>query len=426
MSEQLPNETIAAPISSSWSTRKRFLVAGIILLGLIVVGLNIYRIMNKDVVKVSAATVSEQHLVEKVPAAGKVIAADREMILSEVTGTVKAIHVQMGDKVGAGQVLMDIQVPNAQQRLATSRANLAAAESNLQQAGSSGQSAEVLAAQYARSQAQNIHEQNQAALKRTSILFQQGAVPQVELEKAEANFRDSQAAYEKSQADLQRAVAAAPLHLQSLQANVEAARLQLEMVQRQTAPGLLGPRDGQVLSILVQPGDQITEGTPLLAIGSLSALSIQADVTESESAKIRTGQVVTISGNAFQDQTYQGRVTQVGLEVINKVKTSQEDTFLPVMVEVEGDSQLLPGYNVDLDIITTDSQGLAIPIEALIEKEEGPSVYMIKDGVAHLIQVKTGISDGMTIEIKSGLNRDDQVVINPPAQLQEGSKVRVR
>lgn len=427
MSELTSTEITAAATSSSpRSTKKRFLIAGVILLVLLVVSLNIYRIMNKDVVKVSVATVSQQHLVEKVPAAGKVVAADREMILSEVTGTVKAIHVQMGDKVGAGQVLMDIHVPNAEQRLATARANLAAAESNLQQAGAGGQSAEVLAAQYARAQAQNIHEQNQATLERTRSLFQQGAVAQTDLERVEASFRDSQAADDKAQADLRRAQESGPLQLRSLQAAAEAARLQLQLVQKQTAPGLVCPRTGQVLSIVVQAGDQITEGTPLLAIGSLGALSIQADVTESESAKIRAGQAVSISGNAFQDETYLGRVTQVGMEVISKVKTGQEDTFLPVIVAVEGDSLLMPGYNVDLDIITADSQALVIPIEALIEKEEGPSVWVITDGLAHLIPVKTGISDGMTIEIRSGLAQDDQVVINPPAQLQEGSKVRIR
>jgi len=382
--------------------------------------------MNKDVVTVAVATVSQKHLVEEVPDAGKVVAADREMILSEGTGTVKAIHFQMGDKVGAGQVLMDIHVPNAEQRLATARANLAAAESNLQQAGAGGQSAEILAAQYAVSQAQNIHEQNQATLERTRSLFQQGAVAQTDLERAEASCKDSQAAYDKAQADLRRAQESGPLQIQSLQAAAEAARLQLQLVQRQTAPGLVSTRSGQVLSIMVQAGDQITEGTPLLAIGSLGTLSIQADVTESESAKIKAGQAVIISGNAFQNQTYPGRVTQVGMEVINKVKTGQEDTFLPVIVEVEGDSPLMPGYNVDLDIITADSQALVIPIEALIEKEEGPSVWVIKDGLAHLIPVKTGISDGMTIEIKSGLAQDDRVVINPPAQLQEGSKVRIR
>ncbi len=424
----LANSISDSAIPSKYSLKKKLLIGGVTLLVLIMVGLNIYRVINKDVVKVSASRVSEQHLVETVPASGKVSAADREVVFSEVTGIVKEIHVQMGDKVVAGQVLMDLYVPNADQRLATARANLAAAESALYQAGSSGQTTELISAQTAFVQVENNYKQAKTNLERIQILFQAGAVAQADLEKAQADFDNSQAAYDKSQADLQRAQAAAPLYLQSLQANVESARLQFELVEKQTArQGLICTRDGQVLSIAVKQGDQITENSPLLTIGSLAALSIQGDVTESESGKIKAGQPVVITGNAFQGEKYQGKVTQVGMEVINKTKINQdEDTFLPIIVDVEGGSLLLPGYNVDLEITTADSQALVIPIEALVEKDEGSSVYVIQDGLARLTLVKTGISDGITIEIEAGLAKDDQVVINPPAQLEDGSKVRVQ
>lgn len=429
MSGQVSANSISDPgIPSTYSLKKKLFIAGAILLVLTMVGLNIYRVINKDVVKVSASRVSEQHLVETVPASGKVAAADREVVFSEVTGIVKEIHVQMGDKVVAGQILMDLYVPNADQKLAAARANLAAAESALYQAGSSGQTAELISAQTAFVQVENNYKQAKTNLERIQVLFQAGAVAQADLEKAQADFDNSQAAYDKAQADLQRAQAAAPLYLQSLQANVESARLQFELVEQQTArQGLVCTRDGQVLSIAVKQGDQITENSPLLTIGSLEALSIQGDVTESESGKIKAGQPVVITGNAFQGEKYQGKVTQVGMEVINKTKINQEeDTFLPIIVDVEGGSLLLPGYNVDLEITTADSQALVIPIEALLEKDEGSCVYVIQDGLARLTPVKTGISDGITIEIEAGVANDDQVVINPPAQLEDGSKVRVQ
>ena len=64
---------------------------------------------------------------------------------------------------------------------------------------------------------------------------------------------------------------------------------------------------------------------------------------------------------------------------------------------------LLPGYNVDLEITVADTQSLVVPIEALVEKDEGKSVWVIKNGLARLTPVKTGISDGITMEIKSGV-----------------------
>ncbi|HWP95512.1 MAG TPA: efflux RND transporter periplasmic adaptor subunit [Syntrophomonadaceae bacterium] len=432
MSEEASSDLVkdtGKALKKPYSLKKKLLIGGAILLVLSMIGFNIYRVKNKDVVQVSASKVVEKHLVEKVPASGNVVAVDREIIFSEVSGTVKAIHVQMGDKVTTGQVLMDLYIPNADQKLAEARATLASAESSLYQARSGGKTADLVSAQSSFTQAESTYKQDKDALERNQILFQQGAVAQADLDKVQADFDTSQAAYNKAQADLQRAQDAAPVYLQSLEAAVESARLQLELVEKQTArQGLLCTHDGQILSITVKPGDQINESSPLLTIGNLQQMSIQADVPESEAGKIRVGEVVAITGNAFQGETYQGKVAQVGLEVLNKTKKNEnEDTFLPVTVGVEQQAtHLLPGYNVDLEITTADSQALVVPIEALVEKDEGDSVWVIKDGLAHLIPVKTGISDGITMEIKEGAAKDDQVVLNPPAQLKEGSKVRVQ
>lgn len=428
MTEQVSSNLIpSGGPRKSTSFKKKLLITGAILLVLVMVGLNIYRIKNKDVVQVSASRVNEKHLMEKVPASGYVVAEDRESVISEVTGTVKKIRVHMGDKVTAGQVLMELYIPNADQKLAEAKSQLASAESALYQAGSGGQTAEEVSAQSAFTQAESTYKQDKDDLEREQVLFQNGIVAQTDLEKAQAAFNKSKAAYDKAEADLQRAQDAAPVYLQSLQAAVDSARKQLELVKKQTAQqGLICSRDGQVFSITAKQGDQISVNSQLLTIGNLATLIIQADVPESEAGKIKVGQAVEISGNAFQGDKYQGQVTQVGMEVVTKTKKSQDvDTFLPVIVGVEGATRLLPGYNVDLEITTADSQALVVPIEALVVKDEGDSVYIIKDGVARLTKVKSGISDGMTMEIKDGVAKDDQVVTNP-GNLQDGSKVRTK
>jgi len=431
LSEQVSSNEISDTVQAAKkpiSLKKKLLIGGVILLVLTIVGFNVYRIKNKDVVKVSAAQVTDQHLVEKIPASGNVIADDKEIIYSEVSGTVKGIHVQMGDMVTAGQVLMDLYIPNAEQKLAEARATLASAESALYQVRSGGKTSDLVAAEFTLSQAESVHERDKVTLQRKQALFEAGAIAQSELDQAQADFDTSQSAYEKARSDLLRSQEAAPFYLQSLEASVDSARAQLQLLERRTAQqGLVCQRDGQVLSISVKTGDHITENVPLLSIGTLQNLTIQADVPESEAGKIKAGQVVSISGNAFLDEIYQGTITQVGLEVLNKTKRNQdEDYFLPVIVGVEDAPRLLPGYNVDLEITVADSQALVVPIEALVEKDEGNSVWVIKDGLALLTPVKTGISDGITIEIKSGVAQDEQVVLNPPAQLQDGSKVRVQ
>jgi HlyD family secretion protein len=412
-------------VRKPFSLNKKLLTAGIILLVLAIAGFNVYRIMNKDVVTVSASRVIDQHLVEKIPASGIIVVDDKEVVYSEVSGTVRKINVKMGDKITSGQVLLELFIPNAEQRLAEARSALASSESALYQVRSAGKTSDQVAAEFALSQAESAHEKDKADLQRQKTLFEAGVISEADLEQAQAQFDAGRSAYDKARADLLRCQEAAPYYLQSLEAAVEAARLQLQMVERQTVQqGLVCQRDGQVLSISVKPGDQITDNTPLLTIGTLQEFTVQAEIPESEAGKIRTGQPVTVTGNAFLDETYEGEITQVGLEVLNDIQ--EKKSYLPVIAMVKDAPLLLPGYSVDLEITVADSQALVVPVEALVEKDEGNSIWMIKNGTAILTPVKVGISDGITVEIKSGAARDDQVVLNPPAQLKDGSKVHVK
>lgn len=428
MSEQVSPESGANTVQTArkpFSLKKKLLTTGVILLVLVMAGFNAYRIVNKDVVTVSASRVIDQHLVEKVPASGTVVVEDKEVVYSEVSGTVKKMNVQMGDKVTSGQVLLELYIPNAEQRLTEARSALASAESALYQVRSAGKTSDLIAAEIAFSQAESTYEKDKVDLQRQQTLFEAGAISKADLEQAQAEFDAGRSAYNKAKADLQRSQEAAPFYLQSLEAAVEAARLQLQMVERQTAQqGLICQRDGQVLSINVRPGDQITESVPLLTIGTLQEFTIQAEVPESEAGKIKAGQPVSVTGNAFLDETYKGEITQVGLEILNDIQG--EDSYLPVIAVVKDAPFLLPGCNVDLEITVADSQALVVPVEALVEKDEGNSIWIIKDGTASLTPVKIGISDGLTVEIKSGAAKDDQVVLNPPAELKDGSKVRVK
>ncbi|UWG96440.1 efflux RND transporter periplasmic adaptor subunit [Dehalobacter sp. DCM] len=422
-------ETYMIPEKSRKKRRpkKKIVILAAVILVIILVAVNIYRVNNIDVVKVSATAATEEHLVETVPASGTVFTSNRETVLSEVSGTVSDVKVKMGDKVKAGQVLMILDIPDADQRLAAARASLASAEAALYQAGSGNQSTEVAAAQSALVQAESTYNQNKKNLTLMKELFQIDGASQAELDKAQSDYDLSQLTYSKAQEDLKRAQAAAPAKLKSLQANVDSARLQLEAIENQVGRnGLICPRDGQVLSIAVNTGDQITVATQLLTIGNLSTLHIQASVTESEAKKIKVGQAVTFSGNAYPGEKYQGKVVQVGLELINKVTNNQMDTCLPVIISIDSGSMLFPGSNVDLEITTADRTALVVPVEALIDADGGDSVYIIKDSVAHLTAVETGISNGLTMEIKSGVSKGEQVILSPSDQLKDGSRVRVK
>ncbi len=407
--------------------KKILIICGIALLATVVVGMKIYNSTQKDVVRVGMARVSQKQLVEKVPADGKVIATDKEVLLSEANAMIKAVHVRLGEQVKAGQVLVELYVPNGQENLAKARSDLSKAESDLTRAQSGGKSAELVDVKAALREAENTLKLDDDALKRSQSLYEQGALARAELDKAQSDYNTSEAKFAKAQADYRRVQDAAPQDLQSLEAAVESARIHQKSAERQASgQGLVSPKDGQILSISVSPGDVIAEHAAILTISNLTKLEIHGDVPETESSKIKVGQKVQITGNAFSNTKYQGKVVQVGMELISKNQSQNNEDYLPIVVEVESPGVLLPGYNVDLDITTAEEDALVIPVEALVEHDEGNGVWLVKDGIAHLVPVKTGISDGLTIQIKSGIEIDNQVIASPPPDLTDGKKVRAK
>lgn len=422
----MESEAQSNPEKKRRPIKKILIGGGIGLLVLVLVIVNIFRITQKDVVKVDMAKVTQTQLVEKVPASGKIVAADKEVIFSEASGMVKTVKVRLGESVRAGQVLLELSVPNAQEKLAQARADLARAEADLASARSGGKSSEVAAAELALVQARSNYKADEDAFKRAAILYEQGAMSRVDYDKAKSDLETSQASLEKAEQDLRRVQDAAPAKLKSYEAAALSAALHLESMERLTqGQGLVCPRDGQILSISVSPGDMVNELSPILSISSMDRLLIEGSVPEAEAGKIKTGQKVQISGNAFSDLKYQGRITAVGLEVLDTEKAQADSSStLPIVVEIDNPGPLLPGYSVDMDITTAEENTLIVPIEALVEKDEGHSVWLVKDGTARLVHVTTGISDGLTIQIKSGLELDNQVVTNPPAELSDEKKVR--
>lgn len=410
--------------------KKILIAAAVLTLAVLIVGLNIYQYRFGDAISVQTTRVKQKKLVDTVPASGKVYTPDKEIIYSQVTGTVKKIHVRLGQTVEPGQLLMELDIPDAENRLHQAQSALAAAEAELMRAQAGGQSQRLLEARTSLVQAESNWKIARDKLARCETLFQDGAVSQEELDKAREEVRICEVLYQKALAELKTVEGSSVAEIRSLQASVEAARSNVELVRQQTAQaGLKSPRQGQVMSIGVNPGDMINPGTPLVTIGNIGRLLIQADITEADVARVKVGQRVKITAVATPDVSYYGRVKEIGLEAVSKVKQSNqsEAATVPVTVAIDDGTGLRPGYNVDLEITAAvNDKALVVPYESLIVKGGKTSVYLVRNGRAWLKRVSLGINDDLMVEVKKGLKKGDVVVINPPKELKNGSKVMTR
>lgn len=426
----LENQIESAAVKQSFFTKKKLIVIGAILFIGLVVCLNIYRANSEEVVSVKTAEVKQAKLIQTVLASGKVAAADREVLYSQVTGSVKKINVKLGQKVIAGQVLMELNIPDAEHRLLQAQSEQASARAALAKAKANGtQTLELLQARADYQSAENEYKKSSDRLIRVQSLCDQGAATIEELENAKSDVDSKEAVLRRARAGLNSAEQGASASLTSLQAALDAAQANSKLVEKQTAQkGLTVDKSGQVMSIAVSTGDVITINTPLITIGDLSNLQVKADITEADAAKIKIGQKVVITPTALPDQKYHGTVKELGLEAVNKSKSSGgETTAVPVVIVVEKGTVLRPGYNTDLEITTAvDKKALVIPFEAMIEKNGSTCVYVIRNERAYLQKIKTGLDDNLKVQVKSGLKKGDKVVLNPPADLKDKVKVSVK
>lgn len=154
----------------------------------------------------------------------------------------------------------------------------------------------------------------------------------------------------------------------------------------------------------------------LVTIYDLSEVTFEMSVDELDVQNVQVGQSVTVTADAFEDQVFTGKVTNVSLAGTN----SNGVTNYPVTVTLDEVGDLLPGMNVDGVITLDQAEGvLSIPVDALMR---GNKVYIKDDSVKEAdgavpagfrsVEVETGLMNDQYVEITSGLSEGDEVYVS--------------
>ncbi len=209
--------------------------------------------------------------------------------------------------------------------------------------------------------------------------------------------------------------------LDKAQESVESAQNKLDTTQdNYDNYTITAPISGQVITKNFKVGDNITKNssstTILATIYDLSELTFEMSIDELDIQKVKTGQKVTVTADAFEGETFSGTVTNVSLEssYSNGVST------YPVTVTLDEMGELIPGMNVD-GVITLDQAEdvLTVPTDALMR---GNQVYVKDDSVTEAqgtvpagfraVKVETGLANDSYVEITSGLEEGDEIYIS--------------
>ena len=324
---------------------------------------------------------------------------------AKVSGYVRKINVDIGDRVKSGQVLAVLEVPELMAQLQGAGAGVRHSQQ------------EVMRAQndLSRDEAQHtaLHANSQRLVDANSA--RPGLIAQQELDDAQAKDRASEAQVEAAKA----ALSAAKQQLEMSQANNSQAAAMSDYTH------IVAPFDGVVTwryadtGSLVQAGTANSNSAPVVKLAQVNVLRLRIPVPESIAATVHVGQPADVAIHATGEH-FTGKVARFTDALDRSTRTMQ------VEIDVPNDNyKLQPGMYANVSLQTQNRPDvLTIPVQA-VEHENGKTKVLTVDGQNRVEsrEIQTGIEDPSRIEVVEGLSEGDRVIVGNFGAFQPGQTV---
>jgi len=305
---------------------------------------------------------------------GEVEAVNNATLSTRMMGYVNRVHVNIGDKVSQGQLLVSLNNSDLQAKRAQVNAGINEAQISVKNA--------------------------KRDYERFTALFAQNSASQKELD-------DMTARYEMAKARLESAKA--------MKAEVDA---------QFAYSNITAPFSGVVTNRFIEAGDLANPGMPLIAIEAPGNFEVRATVPESVINQIKTGETVEVIVTSI-NKILSGKVTEVSSS------SSMTGGQYPIKVVLENDDALKSGMytTVQFPVTQTEnaSQLVTVPQDAIITQGDLRGVYTVsQQNTAMLRWLRLGRSFGNEVEVLSGLNAEEAVIVDAEEKLYNGARVDVR
>jgi RND family efflux transporter MFP subunit len=362
-------------------------------------------------IAVETTAVKRMVVQRQVDLSGTLLSPDQARVSSEVAGVVVDVPVQLGTEVRPGDVLVRLEPRELALALERAESALRQVEAQLGIARPQDREPPADADIASVRQAAANRDDARAAFARAEQLHGRGLMSQVDHDTAETRLKVAEANYQAS-IDTVRA----------LKASLQDRRAAYELAQKKLADAAIkAPVAGSVSERLVQPGEFISEKTPVVTIVQMNPLKLRTAVQEKYAGIITPGQPVRFAVEAFPGQVFAGRIAYVSPAVDQGTRT-----FAVEAIVDNPDRRLKPGFFAKGTAQTREDRDvIAAPDEAISTLAGVSTVYVIEQGKARQQQVTLGARSGSLVEIASGLDGHEMLATSNLNQLATGVPVKV-
>lgn len=403
---------------TSGLTKKAWLKIGIAVFVLLIVIVFLSRNLLLGTPVEAYATKSAE-LRQTVVASGRVITPERVSVASKVIGRVKSIPVAEGEKVTRGQLLIQLESQDELASIAQAETSIDQAQAKLQQQ----RQVALPAAREGLKKAEADVRQLKSQFERIADLKKRNFVSQLQLDEARRNLEVASSQRQTALLQVQTNEtnggdsALILAGLAQARSNLNLLRVRLEQ------DAIRAPADGVLISRHIAPGDIVQPGVALMALAVNGEIQIEIQLDEKNLAKLAIGQKAIGSADAFPEQSFQA--------LVNYINPGIDATRGSVQVKLRIDNP--PAYlrqdmTVSVDIETAHkSAALVVPAEAVRDAtSDAPWVMVVRDKRTVHQPVRIGLRGDNQIEIISGLEKGEPVILSSVGTIGVGDRVRAQ
>ena len=427
---------------------RRYIIVGIalvLLLGIIALA---YRLFSSDtpeveVVRASAQTSGNDAGGTVLSATGYIVAHHTINLNSKVTGRLKWIGVEKGDKVKQGQVLVRLEDDEFRATYDQAKGAYETANAYLEELQHGSRPEEIQQSQHNLNEARATLANDKLTLDRIKELAANGVVSRQQLDDANAKYQADQ----QRANSLERAFELARLgpraeEIARAQGALAQAKGQMDYAKAQLdATVMRAPVDGTILDRTAEKGVLITamfasaaaggpQGSPL-SMADLNDLQVELDIAQADFGRLGPGQKAVVTTDAYPDKEYDGQIAQISPEA-NRQKATVQVKVQVLNPDKYPDVQLRPEMNATVRFLANETpknskgpSGVFVPSTAIRERDGKKIVLIAYNGkaVAREIHLTSQRADGALVD---GLVGGESVITNGPTTLKNGDKIKIK
>jgi len=372
---------------------------------------------------VTVETVTTGEIIRSSDLTAEVVPVEAVQISATVEGPIGFCPWREGDRVEAGQKLIEIDREMYRAEVKAAEAALAVAQAKLDDLKAGTRPEEIEKAR------QSVREAEQSALfeksdlDRIAQLVETGALPGEDIEKARVKQAAAEAKLNAAREQLDMLKSGSTRTTIAVQqAAVKEAQAKLELAQARLSECVIAaPFAGTITKVFVRRGDMATMKAPLLEMADLSSLVVRCAVPEANASEARPGMKAQVRLDALPGKTLSAEIARVFPQLDPRMRTRT------IELSIQDKLELAPGMfgRVRL-ILESVPDAVTVPVQAVIITPGGAQVaFVVAAGKAAQRKVQTGIEEGGRIQILSGLKPGEKVIVSGQEKLKDGAEIRL-